>query len=235
MRPCGGRSGFSAFPLPQTERATFTALRFPVGPRYSGSADSKRPSERCTSRKGLSSAFLSCPFALFSFGLPWRTFTLSWPLQPGIWLLRRLRLPCRTLAFSRPTSWVKRYGSSPVPIVDVIAIRSCPLYAGCTVESSWSIPKSGQAGIFPFWVGRISQLRPSMFTTLQTGVPFVSIDRKGSTISPFWLGDFAHCQQASHPRSCHDRTHAAYPSHHDSCTTLNEQHQPSLKGTLWGA
>jgi hypothetical protein len=37
---------------------------------------------------------------LFSFS--WRTFTLSRPLQPGIWLLRRLRPPARTLAFSRP-------------------------------------------------------------------------------------------------------------------------------------
>ena len=154
--------------------------------------------------------------------LPWRTFTLSGPLQPGVWLLRRLRPLSRTLALSRPTPWVKRYESSPVPIVDVIAIRSCPLYTGCTMESSWSVPKPGQAGIIPFWVGRLSQLRPSMFTTLQTGVPFVSIDRKGSAISPFWLGDFAHCQQASHPQSCHDWTHAAYPSHHDSCTTLNE-------------
>ena len=42
------------------------------------------------------------PFASVSFGLPWRTFTLSCPLQPGIWLLRRLRPPVRALAVSRP-------------------------------------------------------------------------------------------------------------------------------------
>src|SRR5262245_41897627 len=43
------------------------------------------------------------PFASFLTGLPWRSFTLSWPLPPGVWLLRRLRPPSRTLAFSRPT------------------------------------------------------------------------------------------------------------------------------------
>jgi len=48
---------------------------------------------------------LSSPHPLTSIltGLPWRSFTLSWPLQPGIGLLRRLRPPSRTLAFSRPT------------------------------------------------------------------------------------------------------------------------------------
>jgi len=33
-----------------------------------------------------------------------------------------------------PHCWAKRCGSSPVPIADVVAIRSCPLYAGCAVE-----------------------------------------------------------------------------------------------------
>ena len=33
--------------------------------------------------------------------LPWRTFALYIPLQDIIWLLRRLRLPQRPLAFSR--------------------------------------------------------------------------------------------------------------------------------------
>lgn len=42
------------------------------------------------------------PFACLWVGLPWRTFTLSWRLQPGVWLLRRIRPPSRALAFSRP-------------------------------------------------------------------------------------------------------------------------------------
>ena len=40
------------------------------------------------------------PFILTS--LPWRTFTLSTRLPHGVWLLRRLRPPSSTLAFSRP-------------------------------------------------------------------------------------------------------------------------------------
>jgi len=42
------------------------------------------------------------PFAPLSKDIPWRTFTLSVPLQDGIWLLRRLRPLSHTLAFSRP-------------------------------------------------------------------------------------------------------------------------------------
>ena len=93
------------------------------------------------------------PFASVWFGLPWRTFTLSWPLQPGIWLLRRRRPPLRALAVSRPGARAERCGSSPVPIGDVFAIRSCPLYTGCAVEQSWAAPSDRQAGIFPFGSG----------------------------------------------------------------------------------
>jgi hypothetical protein len=50
------------------------------------------------------------PFTSVSFGLPWRTFTLSWPLQPGLWLLRRLRPPLRALAFSRPIAGLSGAG-----------------------------------------------------------------------------------------------------------------------------
>jgi hypothetical protein len=140
--------------------------------------------ERCTSLYGLSSAFLSP-----SVSLHFDRLSLAG-------LHRGLAITARRLATTPPPSsvpragifaphpWVKRYRSSPVPVVDVIAIRSCPLYAGCAVESSWSAPKHGQAGIVPFWVGRVSQFRPSMFTTFQTGVPFVSIDHKGSALPP---------------------------------------------------
>ena len=43
------------------------------------------------------------PLTSLLTGLPWRTFTVSQLLQPGVWLLRRLRPPRRTLACSRPT------------------------------------------------------------------------------------------------------------------------------------
>src|SRR6266542_3401501 len=84
----------------------------------------------------------------------------------------------------------------------------------------------------PFWVRRVSQFRLVAFTAFQMGVPLVSIDRKGSALSPVWLGDAAHCPQASYPRLCRNQAHAAYPSHHYSHAALNEQHHLSLKGTL---
>ena len=49
------------------------------------------------------------------------------------------------------------------------------------MEYSWSAKEIGQAGTFPFWVRRVSQLRLSMVTTLQMGVPLVSIGHRGST------------------------------------------------------
>jgi hypothetical protein len=52
-----------------------------------------------------------------------------------------------------PHCWAKRCGSSPVPTDGVLATRSCPLYTGCAVASSWSAPSDNQAGIFPFGSG----------------------------------------------------------------------------------
>jgi hypothetical protein len=42
------------------------------------------------------------PFTRLWVGFSWRAFTLSVPLQPGIWLGSRLRPPFHALAFSRP-------------------------------------------------------------------------------------------------------------------------------------
>ncbi len=56
IAPSFERTGHSPF---QTERATFTALRFPVGPVDSGRADSSLPTERRTRPEGPSSAFPS--------------------------------------------------------------------------------------------------------------------------------------------------------------------------------
>jgi hypothetical protein len=71
------------------------------------------------------------PFARSLCSLPWRTFTLSRPLQPGLWLLRRLRPPSRALAVSRPLcSGDARREFPSSSMSDVIVIRSCLLYAG---------------------------------------------------------------------------------------------------------
>src|SRR5215470_19099283 len=66
------REGLAAFPPLQTEQARFRALRVPVGPVDSGRAESSLPTERCTSLRGLSSAFLSA-----SVGFPFDRLTLT--------------------------------------------------------------------------------------------------------------------------------------------------------------
>jgi hypothetical protein len=56
---------------------------------------------------------------------------MSWPLQPGLGLLRRLRPPVRTLAFSRPTAVGHTVLEFPSSVTrDVLATRSCLLDAG---------------------------------------------------------------------------------------------------------
>ena len=86
------------------------------------------------------------PFTILSVTsllLPWRTFTLYIPLQDIIWLLRRLRLPQRPLAFSRLQAWlVSRCRDNLVDFPSSEArddrTFSCLLHAG------WS---SGQRGL----------------------------------------------------------------------------------------
>ena len=86
------------------ERATFTALRFPVGPVDSERVDSSVSTEGRTSLRNrhLLSPLNPLPFILTR--LPWRTFILSTRLPHGVWLLRRLRPPSGTLAFLCPPS-----------------------------------------------------------------------------------------------------------------------------------
>lgn len=88
------------------------------------------------------------------------------------------------------------------------------------MEYPWSAQENGQAVIVPVWVRRLSHLRLSVVTTFQTWVPRVSLGRTGGMSSPLWLRESTRCQQASHPRLCHNRTHAAHPSHRYSCAAL---------------
>lgn len=65
------------------------------------------------------------------FSLPWRTFTVSQPLQLGIWLVRRLRPPVRALAFSSPTKAGPAAGEFPSSNTrDISATLSGLLHAG---------------------------------------------------------------------------------------------------------
>src|SRR5215213_2191853 len=127
------------------------------------------------------------PFACRSLGLPWRSFTMSCPLQPGVGLLRRLRPPVRTLAFSRPPLGGKAaWGFPSSGASDVVATRSCLLYAG------WLRDNAGRFGTrpaphHPFWVGWFNHLHPLLVTTLRQQVPRVSIGRRTGRSSASWL------------------------------------------------
>src|SRR5215468_6636730 len=128
--PGSDREGLAAFPPLQTEQARFRALRFPVGPVDSGRADSSLPTERCTSLRGLSSAFLST-----SVGFPFDRLTLTD-------LHHVLAITARRWATTLPPSSIPYAGIFASPHMgctvlefpssvrrDVLATRSCLLYA----------------------------------------------------------------------------------------------------------
>ncbi len=122
-------------------------------------------------------------FAPLFLDLPWRTFTLSAPLQRGLWLRRRLGPPSRVLACSHPLR-VLRLQSSLRPLPDVIAPRSCLLDAGWSREAVPNVFRAVWTPTVPFWAWRLSQFRHSIVTTLQTQVSFVSIGHRVRAVSP---------------------------------------------------
>ena len=77
-----------------------------------------------------------------------RNFTLSRLLQRGLWLLRRLRPLCCTLAFSRPFR-ARQCESSSIPSENVVATRSCLLYA----ERLWSPFSDVHRKMYPPGIG----------------------------------------------------------------------------------
>ncbi len=130
--------------------------------------------------------------------LSWWSFVLSSPLQVGIWLLRHLRPLFHTLAFSRPL-WVRWLQSSPIPSGSVLAILSqpalrrvfgdiLPLESLKATIPPWDNPSSeyltDETNTITFLVKCINRFHFSCFTTLQTQVPLVSIDRR---VSPIFL------------------------------------------------
>ena len=93
-----------------------------------------------------------------------------------------------------PRCRVKRYQSSPIPHGSVLAIRSCLLYAGCSVVYSLLSSSSPHRDTLPseftadetntlaFWPKCLNRFHFFSITTLQTEVPHVSIDRRVSSI-----------------------------------------------------
>ncbi len=127
------------------------------------------------------------PLAHLSLSLPWRTFTMSRPLQSGVWLLRRLGPPLRTLAFSRPPMAVKRRGRSPVPI-SMTSQR--PVAACYTPEEVWhtGLTVQGQSPLSSYLLVQVSQpLTPVYSHDALTQVSYVSIGRRAGQSTALWL------------------------------------------------
>jgi hypothetical protein len=107
---------------------------------------------------------------------------MSWPLQPSLRLLRRLRPPSRTLAFSRPTAVGHTVLEFPSSVArDVRATRSCLLYAermrdspGGREDPAWLPPSHFGPGVSATYTCLLSR-RLRRFLD-------VSIDRRGSPI-----------------------------------------------------
>ncbi len=77
-----------------------------------------------------------------------------------------------------PQCWVQRLGSSLIPTGDVLAPRSCLLYAGWNTEAVRHTGTHEAATTVPFWLWRLSQFRHLGLTTLYAQVSLVSIGHR---------------------------------------------------------
>ena len=101
-------------------------------------------------------------------GLPWRTFTVSQLLPPGVWLLRRLRPPRRTLAYARPTL-VGTHREHGVPQFHHKRRPSNPQLPALRRADQGQPRREARprlAPAFPFWARCVSHLHLSSLTTL---------------------------------------------------------------------
>ena len=91
---------------------------------------------------------------------------------------------------------------------EVVAVRSCLLYAGRTLRA-FQIPVGRTWTVaVPFWSECFNQFHALKVSTLQTKVPRVSIDHRVSPSFPL-TGLVGQGPRASHPERCHLPTHAA--------------------------
>jgi hypothetical protein len=162
--------------------------------------------------------------------LSWRTFTVSRPLQPGMRLLRRLRPPAHTLAWSRPAaagpmSW--EFPSSDTK--DVIVTGSCLLYAGWIRDHTERCVRPLRPP--PSLLGRVSQpLSPVHYDDAYTG-SCSSAEVTGLVGQPPCGSPLPNCcPQASDPGGCQPPTPAAWSLYRCPSTAPQEQSLVPLKG-----
>ena len=150
--------------------------------------------------------------------LSWQTFTVSAPLQRGVWLLRCLRPLSCALAFSHPCR-VKQCQSSSVPKSKIHAAGSCLLYAGRPLEQLPSDVSAEGTAVGPFWVRCVSHFTSWYLRRFRHRF-LSSAWVAGVALGSCRLRTSVHCQRASHPGSCRDPTQAAHPSHRYSSVAL---------------
>jgi hypothetical protein len=122
-----------------------------------------------------------------SSSLSWQTFTLSRALHPGIWLLRCLRPPSHTLAFSRP---LPRHGERGVPQFQSIRRLELPV-AACCRPGACGTTSGCRRPIHTLHhpiLGQVYQpLSPVRFHGLSSQVPCVSLGSRSGRSTHVWL------------------------------------------------
>jgi len=140
--------------------------------------------------------------------LSWRTFTLSLPLQQGLWLLRRLRPPHRTLAFSRSVS---RYSGLGVPQFQCKRRIERPLAACCAPGVLGTTHRNSDnfgALHHTFLVRCYSHFHLFHLTTLYRRFLIVSLGLRSGQYAWYGSKRLNFCPRASHPSGCHPLTQA---------------------------
>jgi hypothetical protein len=121
------------------------------------------------------------------FSLSWKTFTMSRTLHPGFGLLRFLRPPSHTLAFSRPLA---RQGGRGVPQFQDIRRIEIPVAACCrpgALGTTYRHTRPAGTQHHPI-LGQVYQpLSPVWLHDPSTQVPCVSIGIRSGRSTYSWL------------------------------------------------
>ena len=122
------------------------------------------------------------------FSLSWQSFTMSRTLHSGVRLLRCLRHPSHTLAFSRPLT---RQGGVGLPKFHGVRRIEIPVAACCGPGALGTTPESRSTfrpRTIPFGSGVSANFTCRSFTIRNTQVPYVSIGIRSGRSTPLWLG-----------------------------------------------
>jgi hypothetical protein len=114
---------------------------------------------------------------------------MSSPLQTGVWLLRHLRPPFCTLAFSRPLR-VKQFRSSPVPRRNVLATLSM-LVLRRVVRERLRFARQSEGSLW-------DSSSPSMELRRPAPLPFGQVSQPLSLVPVY---DASHTSSFRQPRS----------------------------------